>query len=613
LLAEREDFNAAVACYQSALAYDPGNLQVHNNLGAVCLQMDEVERAAACFEIAISKQPAPPEFHANMGSALLGLERQEEALVHFHRAVELAPKRADFQRSLGNTLLFLNRHQDAIECYRRSLELEPNAAETWGNLGSALTEVNQREEAVVSYRRALRISPDKHELGSVLAHHLQHLCEWEEWEALECRVLSEKSLASHEINPFTLLSLSSTARQQLIATRAGVDKSMRSGSKVYQSWPHKNALPRIGYLSADFRDHPVAHLLGEVFELHDRSRVEVFAYSSLGKDDRSAARQRIQTSAHHFVDVEPLSVKATAQRIHEDGIDVLIDLGGYTQNNRAGVFALRPAPVQVNYLGYPGTLGAAYIDYIITDRFVTPPEAQAHFSEKFVYMPHCFQPNDRRKAIAANTPGRKACGLPGQGFVFCSFNRSYKFTPQIFDVWMRLLKAVSGSVLWLSDGSQTMMDNLRREASRRGVEPQRVIFAPRVDVMAEHLARQRHADLFLDTLPYNAHTSASDALWAGLPVLTCAGETFASRVAGSLLHAVGLPELVTSSLTDYEALALKLAGDRALLASCRQRLLANRLTTPLFDSAGFVKDLERAYELMWQNYREGNPPRRLEV
>ncbi len=243
-------------------------------------------------------------------------------------------------------------------------------------------------------------------------------------------------------------------------------------------------------------------------------------------------------------------------------------------------------------------MGAPFIDYLIIDRFVTPPEAQTHFSEKFVYMPHCFQPNDRKKVIAENIPGRLACGLPEEGFVFCSFNKCYKLTPRVFEVWMRLLKSVAGSVLWLSDGSETAMNNLRREAQRLGVDPRRVLFAKRVETVAEYLGRQRHADLFLDTLPYNAHTTASDALWAGLPVLTCAGETFASRVAGSLLHAVGLPELVTHSLTDYETLVLKLAGDPHLLGNDRQRLSQNRLTTPLFDSAQLVKHLECAYQTM---------------
>jgi predicted O-linked N-acetylglucosamine transferase (SPINDLY family) len=355
---------------------------------------------------------------------------------------------------------------------------------------------------------------------------------------------------------------------------------------------------RLAFVSSDFRDHPVAHLLVECWERIDRARIETFAYSLVPRDT-SDFGARVARAFDHFVDCGEEAAEVIARRIGADGIEVLVDLNGYTTHAKSEIFARRAAPLQLSWLGYLGTLGAPWYDYVLTDRRVCPPPAQAYFSERFLYLPDCYCPSDTRRAVAAAVPSRSACGLPEQGRVFCCFNNSYKILPEVFAVWMRLLAATPQSVLWLAPGNATAKANLRHEAQARGVDPARLIFAARVS-LPEHLARHAHADLFLDTTPYNAGTTANDALFMGVPVLTCSGETMASRVAGSQLAAVGLPELITHSLAQYEALALQLAADPALLAGYRARLLANRRTEPLFDMPRFTRALDDLLLTTWE-------------
>ena len=363
----------------------------------------------------------------------------------------------------------------------------------------------------------------------------------------------------------------------------------------------------MAYLSADFHDHPVAYLTAGLFEHHDRSRFEITALS-FGPDQASPTRDRIKGAVEHFIDVRSQSDQDIAELIRRLEIDIVIDLMGLTRHSRVGVLARRSAPIQVNYLGYSGTTGANYIDYILADATVIPEEHCAFYTEQVVWLPDCYLVNDDRRAICERTPSRGECGLPEDGFVFCCFNNPGKLAPATFQVWMRLLNATPDSVLWLSKADPTVQANLRREAERCGVSAQRLIFAPRMPDVADHLARQRQADLFLDTLPYNAHTTACDALWAGVPVVTCLGTTFVGRVAASLLKAVGLDELITHSLQDYEALALKLAHDPAYLASLRDKLARNRDTFPLFDTERSTRQIEAAYTTMWQCYQRGEPP-----
>jgi predicted O-linked N-acetylglucosamine transferase (SPINDLY family) len=390
------------------------------------------------------------------------------------------------------------------------------------------------------------------------------------------------------------------------ATHEGKMPSPRAGGT-----PATHSRITLGYFSADVREHPVARLIVELFEKHDRSRFSVLGYS-YGPDDGSALRRRIVGAFDRFADVRDLSHGQIAQRIADDGVDILIDLTGYTQHARTQVLAMRPAPIQVNYLGYPGTMGAAFIDYILVDDFIAPSSRQPFFSEKLVQLPGSYQANDSRREIAPNTPTRAQCGLPENGFVFCAFHNSYKIGPEMFDAWIRLLKEVPGSVLWLLEDNRFAPANLRREAQARGVAAERLVFAPRMP-LSEHLARHRLADVYLDAYPVNAHTTTSDALWVGCPVLTRSGDTFISRVAGSLLTTIGLPDLVTTNLADYERQALRLARDADYLADVRARILANRDRCGMFDAAHFAVGIEKAYATMWEIHAAGEAPRGFKV
>lgn len=442
------------------------------------------------------------------------------------------------------------------------------------------------------------------------------LCEWERFE--EWRVKIRAGLNHGEtgaISPFHLLSLPgmSAAEQRLCAdlwmeTRLAASARERA-EMAFRFHGVDNAKIRLGYLSCDFHEHATSLLLVELFEAHDRARFELYAYS-YGPDDGKGMRDRLKKTFDHFIDVQHVDIAEAARMIHRDRIDILIDLKGYTRGSRTEILTYRPAPVQVNYLGYPGTLGGDFCDYIITDRFLTPTRTADDYSEAFAYLPDSYQPHGRH-AVIGSRPDRAAAGLAAQGFVFCCFNQAYKITPEIFDIWCQLLAKVPNSMLWLLQDPMAE-DRLKNEAYRRGIRPDRLLFAGHLPQSA-HLGRLALADLVLDTLPYNAHTTASDALWVGVPVVTCAGETFPSRVAGSLLHAIGLPELIADDLDGYYELALELASSPARLAQINQKLAANRLSTPLFDICGYTQNLEELYERMWRRHLDGERPATIEV
>ena len=437
------------------------------------------------------------------------------------------------------------------------------------------------------------------------------MCEWERLD--EWRTKMRDALSRYDagkISPFHLLSLPGfSAREQRECAELWMQPRIAASAPERASLPFTfnpsaNAKIRLGYLSSDFHQHATSLLMVELFESHDREHFEVFAYS-YGPDDRTGMRERLAKNFHRFVDIENLTMGEAARAIHGDQIDILIDLKGYTQGTRTEILTFRPAPVQVNYLGYPGTLGGDFCDYIITDRFLTPPGSAADYSEAFAYLPDTYQPHGRQVPIG-KSPARTAVGLPEQGFVFCCFNQAYKITPEVFDIWCRLLVDVPDSVIWLLKNSQAE-GNLRNQAHRRGVSSDRLVFADDVP-HAEHLGRLRLADLVLDTLPYNAHTTASDALWAGVPIVTCAGETFPSRVAGSLLRAIGLPELIAADLDGYYALAADLSSCPEHLIQIRDKLAANRMATPLFDILSYTRHLEALFAAMWQRYQDGERP-----
>lgn len=607
VLLDQTDFAEAIESYRRALRFAPHDADIHNNLANALRESGRLEEASAGYREVLRLQPGYPAAARHLGWLLQELGDTQEAIPCYREAVRLNPDDAAAHYNLGNALRVSGQFEAAVASYREAVRLNPDDADIHNNLGNALRELGRLEEAIGCYRQALKIDPALHHAMAHLLHQCQHACEWRDLDGLAAEVRTlVREVPEAQIAPFAFLAVpGTTAAEQRRCAENWVAGQYAKYVPLRQRLDFRfkcEAKPkiRLGYLSADFHEHATAYLMAEVFELHDRERFEVIAYS-YGPDDKSPMRARLKLAFDRLEDVRALTMENAARKIHADGIDFLIDLKGYTAHTRSEILALRPAPLQVNYLGYPGTMGAEFVDALIGDAIVTPPEQAANYTEKLVLMPHSYQPNDRHRPIPPK-PSRAECGLPEHGFVFCGFNQTFKILPVMFDLWMRLLREVPGSVLWLLQAnSELAAENLRREAEARGVAADRLIFAPRLP-QAEHLARQQQADLLLDTLPYNAHTTASDALWTGVPVVTCMGETFASRVAASLLHAVGLPELVTNSLEDYATLALKLTREPATLQALKEKLIACRATAPLFDTERFTRDLEACYQNMWKDY-----------
>ena len=600
-LAEAENF------YTAILRTKPDHFDALHMLGVIKGQQGNNEASATLIKEALRASPDSPEAFYNLGIALANLGRHEEALASYDRALALKPDYAEAHNNRGNMLFELKRHEEALASYDRALTIKPDYPDALNNHGNALQMLNRHEEAIRDFERLLSIDPNFKYLKGKLLHSKMQCCVWDAFEVTAAQLARDVQVGKRSTVPFEFLTISQSLADQLQCSQAFVqDKYPPSSSPVWQGESYRHDRIRIAYLSADFHDHATACLMAGLFEQHDRKRFETIAIS-FGPDRPSEMRKRLEAAFDRFIDVRQKSDREVASMLHEMEVDIAVDLKGFTGELRTGIFALRPAPIQVNYLGFPGTMGAEYIDYILVDRWVVPEEERQYYAEKVVYLPDSYQVNDSKRRIAKRTPSRAKLGLPEKGFVFCSFNNNYKITPFMFDIWMRLLRQVEGSVLWLLEGNAAVVRNLRREAEKRGVSPDRLIFAPRAKP-EDHLARHGLADLFLDTLPYNAHTTVSDALWAGLPVVTCLGTTFAGRVAASLLNAVRLPELITHSLADYEALALKLAQDKKALTKIRSKLARNRKTCPLFDTDRFRRNIEKAYVTMWERYQRGEPP-----
>jgi protein O-GlcNAc transferase len=596
---------------QQAVRRDPRNPALHYELGNLLLPSRPKE-AMDCFRAALRLAPDHPQILLQLGNAYSALGRHEDAAAQFQASLKSDPAQPAAHYNLGNVLRELGKPEQAAACYQAALRLDPSDADTHNNLGNVLRETGMLDQAIACYREAIRLNPHLHHARLHLLHQRQHICDWEN---LEAEISEVRRLVREEpqaqISPFAFLSLpGTTAAEQRRCSENWVANRFAGLAPDSKRLADFSARPahaklRIGYLSADFRQHPLTSLAAELVELHDRQGFEIHGYS-YGPNDKSAERKRWEKAFDRFHDIRPMPLPQAAQKIFDDRIDILVDLTGYTQNSRTGILAMRPAPLQVNWLGYPGTFGAPFADYLLTDSFITPSSDALYYSEQLAYLPASYQPNDRQRP-AAGAPSRRECGLPEEGTVFCCFNQTFKITPQVFDSLMKILLNSPRSVLWLLECNAWAKANLLREAQARGIDPQRLVFAPRA-AQAEHLARHRCADLFLDTQPYNAHTSASDALWMGLPVLTCSGTTFASRVAGSLLQAAGLPELITDTLTEYERKAIQLSANPPELTALRQHLVEHRDALPLFDTPAFTRHVEQAYRTMWQRHSEGLPP-----
>jgi protein O-GlcNAc transferase len=608
VLLELQRFEEALASYDRAIALKSDNADAYNNRGNALNKLNRFEEALASYDRAIALKPNFVEAFTNRGVALTQLQRFAEALASCERAISLKSDHAEAFHNRANALKDLKRFEEAIESYDQAIAINPGHAQALCDRGTTLFALTRVEEALASYERAIALDPNLRHLRGNCLHAKMHLCDWAHFRE-DCAELHEaigRGVAA--CFPFQLLACPSNAKAQLECAEIYVATSLPSlPAPLWRGERYAHERIRVAYTSSDFRDHPVAHLTIGMFEHHDRMRFETFAVS-LGAEMPSPVLERLKASVDRYIDAHAMSDQDVAKLLRSLEVDILVDLNGITDGARPYIYAQRPAPVQISYLGYAATSGPNHCDYILGDRFIVPEGSAADFAEQVVYLPDTFMVTDRTRRISARTPSRKEAGLPDDGLVFCCFNNSFKITPDLFDVWMRLLRAIEGSVLWLSAANASAPDNLRREAEQRGVSAARLIFAPKTRLNEDHLARLRLADLFLDTLYYNAHATACDALWAGLPVLTCAGSTYASRVAGSLLSAVGLPELITQSPAEYEALALRLAQHPDELAALRAKLARQRESYPLFDTARFTRHVEAAYATMWERSQRGERP-----
>ena len=616
------------------LVHDFAALPLWRAYRQVLAQAGPLQDVLAGSDLTLAMIPASAETKRS-------IKQHQKMRAEAKRALAVDPNDASTWRKLGDALAGLRRHKHAIACYDRALALEPDAPSIWSKRAAAMRAIGRKAdlpdfardpqdakawaaragyfldsksfaEAAEASDRAIALDPENFVAARMGIRSRLFACEWQGREDDKRQITEGVRAGRRIITPLFHRAISDSEAEHLVLARLWASRSLRSDEAYWRGERYRHDKIHIAYISTDFRDHVVSDAIAGCFEHHDKGRFETMAVS-LGPDDGSEMRRRIEATVDRFTDVQSMNDAQVAAMLREFEIDIAIDLNGNSGEKRTGILARRPAPVQVNYLGYPGTMGGSFIDYIVADSMVIPEEHQLHYSEKVVYLPHAYLPNDRKRPIAERTPSRTEAGLPETGFVFACHSDAYKITPEMFDVWMRLLGAVEGSVLWLRYLNTSAMGNLWREAQARGVAPERLVYAPRVPRTEDHLARLRLADLFLDTLPYNAHATACDALWAGLPLVTCPGNTFAGRVAASLLYAIGLPELVTASLAEYEELARTLAQDPKRLAAIKAKLMRNRHTESLFDTARFTRDLEAAYTTMWEKQQAGLPPTRFAV
>jgi protein O-GlcNAc transferase len=577
------------------------------NYGLILKALNRPHEALERFNQALSINANVAETWNNRGTIFNDLKRYDDAIADFNKAIAFQQNYAEAFYNKGKSLAELNRYDEAFAAFDKALALKPDLAEAWVGRGNAFNELKRYEEAFIAYDKAFGLEPDLTGVEGARLHAKMHLCHWINFNA-ECkRLISSVRNRNANTPPFPFLAIPSSPEDQLQCARLWVAETFSpSQNVIWRGERYNHDRIRLAYLSADFHQHAISYLTAGLFDCHDKSRFEVTAVS-LGTDDNSEMRQRLKSSFEHFIDAETFSDDQIANLVRSSEADIVVDLMGFTEKSRTGIFARRPAPTQVNYLGYPGTMGAEYIDYIIADEIVIPENQREFYSEKIVLLPNSYQANDAKRSIVDRAFTRGELGLPLTGFVFCCFNNAFKITPHVFDSWMRIMKQVDGSVLWLISDNVTASHNLKQEAAARGVNPERLVFANRMSP-PDHLARHRLAGLFLDTLPYNAHTTASDALWAGLPVLTLLGKPFAGRVAASLLNSAGLPELITTTPEAYEQMAVDLATHPEKMASIKHKLAVNRLTTPLFDTGLFTKHIEAAYTAMYERHRAGLLP-----
>lgn len=603
---------AALDSYTKALSLRQDSPELYFNLARLQDDYRHFEKALQYYNQSIELAPHFVEAISNKAITLKELKRYQEAFASYDLAIQLQPNYAEAWSNKGLAFVDLRRYQEALECYEQAIKLKPNYLDAWVNKSAALHTLKRYSQAIEAYQQVLKLNPDTKCIFGSLVHAKSTICDWSSFDQDIKYINQMIADGISVIPPFAWLLLSNSEESNLKAAQLfTAHQYPEIISQALFSSKVKNKKIKIGYYSYDFYNHATAFLMAEFFELHNKELFEIVAFS-FSPNSNDQMHLRLVNAFDQFIDVNSMTDQQVAELSREMGIDIAIDLKGYTTHCRTGIFSHRAAPIQVNYLGYPASMGANYIDYIIADHIIIPQENQPFFTEKIVYLPNSYQVNDSKRKVSERILTRTELALPENGFVYCCFNNNLKITPQIFDSWARILKAVPGSVLWLLEDNVLAKANLIKEAQSRGLSEERLIFAGRLD-LPEHLARHRVADLFIDTVPCNAHTTASDALWVGLPVLTILGETFAGRVAASLLSAIDMPELIAKSLNEYEALAIDLAKNPEKLKVLKEKLQQNRLTSPLFNTQLSTDQIESAYIKMYERYQAGLPPEHLEI
>lgn len=616
-----DDIESAINYYKKALELKPDNAEIWNNLGNIAQNLSKFGDALEYYNHAVGLNPHYAEAYNNLGNLYSKTGQPGNACTCYLKALELKPGLAQAYTNLGNIRHDESRFEEAIDCYNKALHINPICTETAFRLGVAYNSMSKSDEALYWFKRVIEAQPGHGKAHQNIVSILEYRCDWLEISGYlaSLKKLTKEGLIKNEISP--------EAPFSCLCRHTEVDYHTRvteSWSRDYESIPEKlgirfNLDTRyrsqrklvVGYLSNNFRNHPNAHLVSGLFEHQDRQRFQVNCYS-YGADDKSYYRRRIEAGCDRFVDIRGLGFIESARQIYDDKVDILIDFNGYTTGNKMEICALRPAPLQVRYLGFPGSMRASFFDYLVTDKILTPPEEQNHYTEKFVYMPECYQINDNTPIAQDKHVDRNECGLPSDGVVFCSFNTSYKIESVMFKVWMNILNQVPESVLWLLSGNKYMVGNLKNTAAEHGVDPDRLVFAEKLP-KNDHLVRLGLADLALDTRLVGGHLTTSDALRAGVPVLTLQGNHFISRASSSILSHLGLKELVTVNLYEYEKKAVELATDGDALQKIKSKLVKNLLTASLFDTPRFVKNFEKGLLQMWDIYCAGNPPEQIDV
>ncbi len=612
VLKELKKFDESLKSFNKAVKINPNYSDAYNNIGIVLKELGKHDAAMDSWKKIIEIKPNYIHAYNNIGNCLLELKNHKSAIDYYDKAISIDNKFCEAYLNKGNALQELALHNEAIKCYDNAIGIKSNYAEAYFYKGNSLKEVNLFDEAIKEYSSAFNINPELKNLFGTLVFTKHNICNWDNYnkdlEFLEKEILKEKVACK----PFSILSIFDSPSLQRISAEINIKnkyKSIDAFKKV--TVKNKSKKIRIGYYSADFRNHAMSLLLVKMFELHNKSEFETFAFS-FGPEKNDDMKKRISLAFDKFIEVNHKTDEEIAKLSRQLDINIAIDLMGFTKWNRFGIFENKCAPIQINYLGYPGTLGSKNIDYIISDKFLIPKSNQKYYSEKIIYLPNSYQVRDFTQKISKKKFTKEELGLPKNSFVFCCFNNHYKLTPSIFSIWMNILKKVNNSVLWLVEGNIKTSENLKKEANLKGINPDRIIFARKVS-MEEHLSRHSAADLFIDTYPYGAHTTCSDSLWAGLPVVTLIGQTFASRVAGSILSAMDMSELVTHTKNEYENLILDLSKNYKKLNEIKNKLNKNRLARPFFDTKIYTKNLEKAYKNIYEKNLKNNSVENIEI